>query len=48
MTVQLEGHKTLQQIIRDQIVSEANSIETTMTLNDEVEHWEQKEATATR
>jgi len=46
MPVQQEGYKTLQQVIRDQVVSEVNSIDTTMSLDDEVEHWEQKEATA--
>ena len=40
MTVQQEGYKTLQQVIRDQVVSEPGSIETTMSLDDEVEHWE--------
>ena len=48
MTVQQEGHKTLQQIIRDQVVSEVHSIETTTSLNDEVKHWERKEATTAR
>ena len=48
MPGQQESYKTLQQIIRDQIVSEVDSIETTSSLDDEVEHWERKEATAAR
>jgi len=38
----------LQQVIRDQVVSEVDSIETITSLDDEVEHWERKEAAATR
>jgi len=48
MQVQQEGYKTLQQVIRDQMASEVDSIKTTMSLDDEVEHWERKEAAAVR
>ena len=37
-----------QQVIRDQVASEVDSIETTTSLNDEVKHWECKEAAAVR
>ena len=40
ITVQQEGYKTLQKVIRDQVASEPSSIETTVSLDDEVEHWE--------
>ena len=42
--IQQEGYKMLQQVIRDQVASEVDSIEPTMSLNDEVKHWEHKEA----
>ena len=48
MPGQQESYETLQQIIRDKVVSEVGSIETTSSLDDEVEHWERKEATAGR
>ena len=48
VTSQQEGYKMLQQVIRDQVVSEVDSIETTTSLDDKVEHWEHKEATTAR
>ena len=48
ITAQQEGYKTLQQVIRDQVVSDPGLIETTTSLDDEVEHWERQEAAATR
>ena len=48
MPIQKEGYKTLRQVIRDHVASEVNSIETTISLDDEIKHWEHKEAAATR
>ena len=48
MQVQQESYKILQQVIRDQVASEVDTIETITSLNDKVEHWEHKEAAAAR
>ena len=48
MRVQQDSYKTLQQVIRDQVASDVYTIKTMMSLNDEVKHWERKEAAAMR